>query len=441
MNFLYILSKQEFTSLYRFGQIPLRLNQIIETINKSSQEIDDHIFNNFKSLAYFVGDEEYLIISFLEFNIESNQLDIEDVSEIIPLTKASKSSLETKFDNRIDFKEPRFENVILKVEEYIDINDCINGARAFCKLSKVNEPYQKLIEDSVITNAYQARVYGNKSLINRTYYTQLLVYERYEFFPNSDLGYFYDAGEAFAHFKDLPTFKGSSFYNFLESNKVELSNKSFIEIANFVSKAEEIKKFTDQLTSNNIKEYIVAALFQKFKSDLREIDTIIGSETGRTVGLITKDKNYESELRIAVYLTGAFLGYKKFYDDLYSKTKIKIFKNDILNKNSNKVFKNVLTENNVPDKNSNDKNISITNINEAILDEIISIITKTSNGQIKLSGDILKEIQKIFKPVFKSKKPTINDIINYIKIEFLNELEIPNKDTISLKKEPTLFYN
>lgn len=434
MNFLYILSKQEFTSLYRFGQIPLRLNQIIETLNKSSQEIDDHIFNNFKSLAYFVGDEEYLIISFLDFNSESNQLDIENVSEIIPLTKASKSSLETKFDNRIDFKEPRFENVILKVEEYIDINDCINGAKAFCKLSKVNDPYQKLIEDSVITNAYKARVYGNKSLINKTYYTQLLVYERYEFFPNSDLGYFYDAGEAFAHFKDLPTFKGSSFYNFLELNKVELSNKSFIEIANFISNAEEIKKFTDQLTSNNIKEYIVAALFQKFKSDLREKDTIIGSDTGRIIGLITNDKNYASELSIAVYLTGAFLGYKKFYDDLYSKTKIKIFKNEILNKNSNKVFEDVLTENKILDK-----NISITNINEAILEEIISIITKTSNGQIKLSGDILKEIQKIFKPVFKSKKPTINDILNFIKSEYSKELEIPKKDTIAIKKEPELF--
>jgi hypothetical protein len=434
MNFLYILSKQEFTSLYRFGQIPLRLNQIIETINKSSQEIDDHIFNNFKSLAYFVGDEEYLIISFLEFNSESNQLDIENVSEIIPLTKASKSSLETKFDNRIDFKEPRFENVILKVEEYIDINDSINGARAFCKLSKVNEPYQKLIEDSVITNAYQARVYGIKSLINRTFYTQLLVYERYEFFPNSDLGYFYDAGETFAHFKDLPTFKGSTFYNFLELNKVELSDKSFIEIANLISNAEDIKKFTDQLTSNNIKEYIVAALFQKFKSDLREKDTIIGSDTGRTIGLITNDKNYASELSIAVYLTGAFLGYKKFYDDLYNKTKIKIFKNEILNKNSNKVFEDVLTENKILDK-----NISITNINEAILDEIISIIAKTSNGQIKLSGDILKEIQKTFKPVFKSKKPTINDILNFIKSEYSKELEIPKKDTIAIKKEPELF--
>ena len=64
MKYLYIISKQEFTSLYRFGQIPLRSDKIIETINKSIQEINSSVFENFKALASFVGDEEYLIISF-----------------------------------------------------------------------------------------------------------------------------------------------------------------------------------------------------------------------------------------------------------------------------------------------------------------------------------------------------------------------------------------
>ena len=50
MESLYIISKQEFTSLYRFGQIPLRLNQIIDTINKSIQEINSSVFENFKEL-------------------------------------------------------------------------------------------------------------------------------------------------------------------------------------------------------------------------------------------------------------------------------------------------------------------------------------------------------------------------------------------------------
>ena len=131
MESLYIISKQEFTSLYRFGQIPLRLNQIIDTINKSIQEINSSVFENFKALASFVGDEEYLIISFLEYNTERNFISIEQVKEIIPMTKAAKSSLAMKFNNRLDFSEPRFEEVFHKIEEYIDIEERFNGAKAF----------------------------------------------------------------------------------------------------------------------------------------------------------------------------------------------------------------------------------------------------------------------------------------------------------------------
>lgn len=440
MNFLYILSKQEFTSLYRFGHLPLRKGQIIETLNKSSKEIENQIFENFKSLAYFVGDEEYLMINIIEFNIESNLVDIENVSEIIPLTKASKSSLEMKFDNRIDFKQPRFENVFRRVEEYIDIQDCINGAKAFCKLSKVNNPFHKLIEDQVIMNAYEMRVNGGKSSTNTSFYTQLLIYERYEFFPKSDLGYFYDVGEAFAHSKEHPTFIGSGFYNFLEDNKKKYADKSFIEIANFISNAAEVKKFTDQLTINNIREYIVAALFQKFKTDLRERDSIIGSETGITIRDVKDDGQYKNELNFAIYLTGSFLGYKKFYDDLYGKSELKFFKNEKGHEKKEKVI-------NVEETIEGTNETPIINIdlpkkddlNVIILDKIKIILDRTSNGQAKVEKDILKEFQLILKPIFKSKKPTISDILNHIRKEYLNEFQILKKDIIRIKKEPELF--
>ncbi len=43
-------------------------------------------------------------------------------------------------------------------------------------------------------------------------------------------------------------------------------------------------------------------------------------------------------MNIATYLTGAFFGYKKFYDDLYAKIDLNIFKKVIVNKvNSQKL--------------------------------------------------------------------------------------------------------
>ena len=402
-------------------------------------------------MAYFVGDEEYLIISFSEFSSDINLIYIQNVTEIIPMTKASKSSLEMKFDNRLKFSEPRFEDTFHKFEENIDVEERFNGARAFCILSKVNYPFIKLVDDDVITKSYHLRINDGNLPIEKTYYTQLLIYERYEFFPNTDLGYFYDAGESYAHFKGLPTFVGSNFYNFLQSNKENYANKSFIDLVDIISNAEEIKKFTEQLTFNNIREFIVAALFQKFKSDLRERETIFGSETGLTIGFLKKDKKYLNELNIAIYLTGAFFGYKKFYDDLYSKINLHIFKkeNAIIN-NSKTIIETppILSVNTEIDSKEvviisqttiiNEVRVD-NDINEKILDELLTIIKNSQSGEIKLTGDLLKEIQTIFKPIFKSKKPTIKHIIDFIKSDFANELETTKKDTISIKIKTELF--
>lgn len=440
MNYLYIISKQEFTSLYRFGQIPFRLDLMIDCNNLSKLEIEDKLMNNFNSLAYFVGDEEYLMISLKEFNNDNNKISIENISEIIPMTKAAKSSLEMKFDNRMIFSEPYFEEVVHKFEQKIDIEERFSGAKAFCKLSKINEPFKKLIDDEVIVNSYLLRLNGVNPSNNPAYFTQLLTYERYEFFPNNDLGFFYDAGEAFAHFKGLPTFVGSNFYHFLQNNKEEYSNKSFIEIADYISNAEEIKAFRENLTNNQIKEYIVAALFQKFKTDLRERETIIGSETGKTIADIKKDEKYFPELHFAIYLTGAFFGYKKFYDDLYSRIELDIFKKEIktISKPVTKTETIISDIENSVDNNTLESKINSSEI-DTVLTDLIVIINSTSNGLLKVEKETLKQLQLLFKPKFKGKKVTKPEIINFIISEYLNDLDVIKKDTISIKTEPKLF--
>ena len=67
------------------------------------------------------------------------------------------------------------------------------------------------------------------------------------------------------------------------------------------------------------------------------------------------------------------------------------------------------------------------------------LINRTSTGQIKVEKEILKEMQVIFKPIFKNKKATIKQVIDYILTEYDNELEIIKKDTISIRIEPELF--
>lgn len=329
MNNLYILTKQEFTSLYRFGKTPLVLSKVINPLNKNSSEIDELIFNAFIDLPFFVGDEEYLIISFDSNTLNENWLEIENVSEVIPLTKAAKNSIQMKFDTRLNFKEARFEHVIHKIEEYIDLQERYSGAKAFWNIChmKTGTPFENLVQNNLITEAYYNKIQGRKSSeIQSDFLVHLLSYDRYEFFPNSDLGYFYDIGEIFAHSKGKKTFVGSSFYSFLENNKQELSMLEFLQIAKIISESESIVKFTEQLTTENIKLHIASALFLKFKSDLSDRETIKGSETGKLISEIRRLNSYIGELNLAIYLSGAFFGYQKFYDDLYDLVDLKIFK-------------------------------------------------------------------------------------------------------------------
>ena len=77
-----------------------------------------------------------MIISFENILIDNIWLEIEYVTEIIPLTKAAKNSFQMKFDTKLDFNEARFESIVHKVEEYIDIQERYRGAKAFWKLCR-----------------------------------------------------------------------------------------------------------------------------------------------------------------------------------------------------------------------------------------------------------------------------------------------------------------
>ena len=327
MSHLYIITKQEFTSLYRFGKIPLVAEKIMDTENRNTTEINNLVYNSFLSLPHFVGDEEYLIIGFENNLMDGIWLGIEHVSEVIPLTRAAKNSFEMKFDIKLDFKEARFEETVHKVEEHIDIQERYRGAKAFWSLCKVENEYEPLLSNDIIESAYQKRIDSKKSNdFQDNFFIHLLAYDRYEFFPNTDLGYFYDVGEILAHSKGAPSFRGSGFHSFLENNKHELANKSLIELGKTILETHEVVKFTEQLTANGLKQYIASAIFLKFKEDLGERDTIKDSITGKLIGEIRKDKQFIGELNLAIFLTGSFFGYKKFYDDLYELAGLKIFK-------------------------------------------------------------------------------------------------------------------
>lgn len=465
MDFLYIITKQEFTSLYRFGFIPVIQEKVLELKGLSEKEIETDIIKSFLSLPFFVGDEEYLFISFGDFPSSDNKIFIENVLEVIPLTSAARHSYQMKFDKKIVFSQAKFEKIINKVEEQIDIQERLNGAKAFWTLCKVQEPYKELINSEKINEVYNCRINGLKSdNFVSDYFVHALVYERYEFFPNSDLGFLYDVGEIFAHSKQKQSFRGSGYYKFLEQNKPIFENKNLLDLVGYISKASEIKKFTEQLTINDLKYYIVAALFFKFKSDLQEKDSIKGSETGKIIRTLRSSNQFIPELNTAIFLTGLFFGYEKFYDDLYALTGLHIFKSYTptaeTNLNNIRVSKE---EQKTEIEKSTVKTIQAVNepnkVELPIQDEVeqLKTVDKTENdlqsqvkelieksgGKIQVKGDSYKEIQKLVRQNCKDTKGfKKSDYLSKIAelTESLFEIDV-NKGIIKLKDNPDLFAN
>lgn len=437
MDFLYIITKQEFTSLYRFGFIPIIQKKLLNLKGLSEKEIEAEIIKSFMGLPFFVGDEEYLFISIGNFPSSDSKILIKNVLEIIPLTSAARHSYQMKFDKKIVFSKARFEKIINRVVEQIDIQERLNGAKAFWTLCKVQEPYKELIDSEKINEAYNYRINGSKSYdFTSDYFVHTLVYERYEFFPNSDLGFLYDVGEIFAHSKQKQSFRGSGYYKFLEQNKPTFEKSNLLDLIEHISKASEIEKFTRQLTINDLKYYIVAALFFKFKSDLQVKDSIKGSETGKIIGTLRSINQFIPELNTAIFLTGLFFGYEKFYDDLYELTGLHIFKSHAPTSETNlshvseqkeeqKTEKEKPTEKTIPDDNEPDK------VELPIQDEVeqAKIVDKTENdlqgqlkelieksgGIIQVKGDLYKEIQKLVKQNCKDTK-------GFKKFDYLNKI-------------------
>lgn len=436
MDFLYIITKQEFTSLYRFGFIPVIQEKILKLKGLSEKVIETAIIKSFMALPFFVGDEEYLFISFNKFPNGDNKIQINDVLEIIPLTSAARHSYQMKFDKKIVFSHARFEKVITKVEEQIDIEERLNGAKAFWTLCKVQRPFCEIIDSGIIKEAYQKRIEGVKSdSFSSDFFVHTLVYERYEPFPKSKLGYFYDLGEIFAHMNSRPTFRGTSYYQFLEKAKNQLTNAKTSSIIEFFENQEETEKIRKALTKEGLRKYLVAIIFFEFKESLSDSESIHETKISDIVKQISNHKDYKTELNYAIYLTGLFFGYGKFYDDLYELIDLNIFKTqekplektkkEVLIKEpieSNIITSELKNETSLKPQNDSRNKFQLTKEEEAekvdtkndnaknIINQVKDLIKK-HDGKIEVTGDVYKK-----------------DIKNIITKNIESATELKNKD-------------
>ena len=329
-KFLAIINRYEFAQFYRFGYMYISTSELLHFTEISSNETKSNLVAHFKNITPFEYDEEYLIIHLCQEIEKQNTIQkflITDLKSIYPLSRQAKQSIQERIDTRIKLEEPIFESLIPAIISNIQNNEIemsISALWTIFDLGGSSELIKHKIGVEHIFKGIEFRKEGIKSfqLQNENIWSILMAYDRYEYFPKSTLGYFFDAGQVFAYSKQS-NFENSKLYTLLKSIKED--SKTPIIISN-LENSEQSKSYISNTHFEGLKFHIVAPLYLMLKDDLRTSDDLKQSKYFKESHLEYL-KTFGDEFKAAVILLGSFFGYKKIYDLYYDKLNLSFFKN------------------------------------------------------------------------------------------------------------------
>jgi len=330
-QFLSILLREQFTFFYRAGYTFIPVPSLISLESEIDDNVKAKVVEKFRTVTPFFYDQEYIILQLeKEINIESEfvQFEIQDIVAIYPLSKQAKASIESRIDQRIRLEKPIFETLLPAIEADIHNKEVEKAILALWKICKIESPIENYIANIGLENLFNGlefRRNGTKSnkIQNGNYWEHLIAYDRYDAFPNSTLGYFYDSGQVFAYSKGLPTFEGSGIHQFLEKLNSANPTAKLPDIIKYLETEEQLKGYVTQTTTSDINQYIVAPLYLMLRDEIRKSDDISQTKLFKNLDYL---KKFDDSFNYAVILLGAFFGFRKFYDNYYEALNLRFYK-------------------------------------------------------------------------------------------------------------------
>lgn len=331
MQFLGIVLRNQFNLLYRFGYTVIPKIGLVEFGGNINDETKENIIKQFANVTPFEYDEEYLILHFeKEINDNDNfiEFEIQELVAVYPLSRQAKTSIESKIDPRIKIENPIFENQLTAIEAEIENKEVKKAISALWKICKIEIPLDKYLTNIGIENIFNGlefRKRGTKAdkIQNGNYWEYLIAYDRFDYFPNSTLGYFYDAGQVFAYSTGRPTFEGSGIHNFLEELNSKRSEIKIHDIIKLLETEEKPKSYVTQSTVDDLKRYIITPLYLMLRDEIRKSDDVTQTKLFKNLDYL---KKFEDSFYYAVILLGAFFGFRKFYDPYYEVLNLRFYK-------------------------------------------------------------------------------------------------------------------
>ena len=331
-QYLSILLRNQFNLFYRFGYVFVPNSELVEFDGTISEEVKLKLVEKFATTTPFEYDEEYLI---LHLDIESQsdsdftQFDIQNIVAVYPLSRQAKASIEFKTDPRISLGDPVFESILPSIEADIqkkEVEKAIAALWSICGFEETLDKYLSEIGVETILRGLEHRRTGTNAakIQGGSYWEYLIAYDRYDYFPNSQLGYLYDAGQVFAYSRGHSTFEGSSVHKFLERTNSKKPDIKLSDFQKFFETEEMLKGYVSLTTVGDIKQYIIAPLYFMLRDDIRKHEDLHQTSFLKHLDYL---KEFGNSFNYVIILLGAFFGFRKFYDLYYNTLNLRFYKN------------------------------------------------------------------------------------------------------------------
>ena len=194
--FYYLLSIDDFSSLYKYGEVKIKAVGMAE-----SDTPREAVSALFSSSDFFEYAQERVILS-SEVGSTSD-IKMMDVKDIYPLDSVSKNLFETQFNKVLVFQEPVFEDIANEfLKTTVTKKVTINGIHALRSIFGLGaEEDDNLVKDVILGKSFLRKYkYFEVPFEERTPYSMLIAYNRYNHYPKKDnRGYFYDAADCFMY--------------------------------------------------------------------------------------------------------------------------------------------------------------------------------------------------------------------------------------------------
>lgn len=327
---LTVINKEQFTNLYRLGDINIHKDFIIN--NNELIELLDLFKCQF--------DEDFLILE-IDYNIKINEifynLKIKNVKKIFTLSTKAQNYFKPKFNQNINFYVYPDTRILDQIKKKREVEDIEKGIDTF--IQKYDFIDDKSIKEKIGLNFInESLIQFQKNNLKEEYvsfYFDLLKYKRENHFPNKNVSYLFDLMiMVILKSRDEKVIKKYQQGQFsLDKSqayqKLNKDNKeTLIESIQFIKNSEDkdIYKFINAM--DGIEKVIIGSIYLNVKDLLKNKELNYQEKIENIIDSFSKE--YKEELSIALFLIGLFFGYKNLYSDYYDFLNLDIFKEDEL---------------------------------------------------------------------------------------------------------------